>query len=182
MNVLFLDVDGVLNSMYTLEKTPNGYVGIDDQNVEMLAKVCNEFKMNIVLSSDWRDCIYKRDLDGKYLVDKLHKQGLYIMGTIPSIRSSQRGLEIRKYLDAYDSIVENYVILDDYTFDFRDMSGIGNHLVLTNDKGHGRKYNRGIFSPTYLNYRYKDEPLDPIVEDIIDFIKTERDKEVVPNE
>lgn len=174
MNVLFLDVDGVLNCMYTKEKTPYGYVGIDDDKVEMLSKICDKFKMNAVLSSDWRDCLMKKDDDGKYLVDKLYKKGLYLIGTIPSIRSSQRGLEIKSYLDTYTSIIEKYVILDDYVFDFREMSGIGNHLVLTDDKGMGPTKNKGILSPTYLEYRYENEPLDPIVEEVIKFIKDER--------
>lgn len=175
MNVLFLDIDGVLNDLHTKEKTPLNYTGIDDSKVEMLAKICNKFKMNIVLSSDWRDDIMKMDEDGKYLVDKLYKQGLYLTGMIPSIRASKRGREIQTYLDTYKNVIQKYVILDDRVFDFRDMPDIENHFILTDDKGIGSEYNRGIFSPAYLEYRYEDEPLDPIVEDIIKFIKDERD-------
>ena len=37
--VVFLDVDGVLNSKTTVQKTPEGYRGIDDARVEILSKV-----------------------------------------------------------------------------------------------------------------------------------------------
>ena len=36
--VIFLDVDGVLNTTTTVQKTPDGYTGIDDARVEVLAK------------------------------------------------------------------------------------------------------------------------------------------------
>lgn len=36
--VIFLDIDGVLNSRSTVKKTPDGYQGIDDARVEVLAK------------------------------------------------------------------------------------------------------------------------------------------------
>ena len=34
--VVFLDVDGVLNSRTTVQKTPDGYQGIDDARVVIL--------------------------------------------------------------------------------------------------------------------------------------------------
>ena len=36
--VVFLDVDGVLNTRTTVQQTPKGYQGIDDARVEVLAK------------------------------------------------------------------------------------------------------------------------------------------------
>ena len=35
--VVFLDVDGVLNTMTTVQCTPDGYKGIDDARVKILA-------------------------------------------------------------------------------------------------------------------------------------------------
>lgn len=37
--VVFLDVDGVLNSRTTVQRTPEGYQGIDDARVELLSNV-----------------------------------------------------------------------------------------------------------------------------------------------
>ena len=39
---VFLDVDGVLNTRTTCQHTPDGYTGIDDARVEILA---NAIKM-----------------------------------------------------------------------------------------------------------------------------------------
>ena len=36
---VFLDVDGVLNTRTTCERSPEGYKGIDDARVEILSKV-----------------------------------------------------------------------------------------------------------------------------------------------
>ena len=36
--VIFLDVDGVLNTTTTVQKTPDGYTGIDDARVEVLQR------------------------------------------------------------------------------------------------------------------------------------------------
>ena len=54
--VVFLDVDGVLNSHRTVQKTPDGYKGIDDSRVEILAKTIEKMGGgDIVLSSDWKE-------------------------------------------------------------------------------------------------------------------------------
>ena len=39
--VVFLDVDGVLNTRTTCQRTPDGYTGIDDARVSILANVIN---------------------------------------------------------------------------------------------------------------------------------------------
>ena len=65
MNVVFLDIDGVLNDDNTTEKTPQGFIGIDDEKVIFLKKICDKLKATIVLSSDWRDCVYNNDSDGE---------------------------------------------------------------------------------------------------------------------
>lgn len=42
--VIFLDVDGVLNTTTTVQKTPDGYTGIDDARVEVLAKTIEKLR------------------------------------------------------------------------------------------------------------------------------------------
>mgnify|MGYP000343944209 CR=1 FL=1 len=42
--VIFLDVDGVLNTTTTVQKTPDGYTGIDDARVEVLAKTIEKIR------------------------------------------------------------------------------------------------------------------------------------------
>lgn len=46
--VIFLDVDGVLNTITTVQKTPDGYTGIDDARVEVLAKTIEKLVEQIL--------------------------------------------------------------------------------------------------------------------------------------
>ena len=53
MNVIFLDVDGVLNNAYTTDRI-KGYIGIDDNKVRLLKQIVDYFDAKIILSSTWR--------------------------------------------------------------------------------------------------------------------------------
>lgn len=78
--VIFLDVDGVLNTMTTVKKAPSGYIGIDDSRVELLEQVIRKCGgADIVLSSDWKDLKPDHE-DYKYLVSKLSGHNLKISG------------------------------------------------------------------------------------------------------
>jgi hypothetical protein len=51
--VVFLDLDGVLNSRTTVQRTPEGYQGINDACVELLSNVIHRMGGgDIVLTSD----------------------------------------------------------------------------------------------------------------------------------
>ena len=53
---VFLDVDGVLNTRTTVERSPEGYKGIDDARVDILAKAVKKYgNADLILSSDWKD-------------------------------------------------------------------------------------------------------------------------------
>ena len=53
---VFLDVDGVLNTRTTCQRTPDGYTGVDDARVEILSKAVKAYgDAEIVLSSDWKE-------------------------------------------------------------------------------------------------------------------------------
>ena len=78
--VIFLDVDGVLNTTTTVQKTPDGYTGIDDARVEVLAKTIEKIGgADLVLSSDWKE-MKPTDDDYVYLISKLALCGLSIGG------------------------------------------------------------------------------------------------------
>lgn len=128
--VVFLDVDGVLNTRTTCQRTPDGYTGIDDARVVILANVIEKYGGgDVVLSSDWKD-MKSTDEDYIYLVSKLEKYGLKISGHTTDHKCA-RGAGIIKYLTEHPEI-EEYVILDDCTFDFRDYKKLWERLLLTN--------------------------------------------------
>ena len=127
---VFLDVDGVLNTRTTIKQTPYGYTGIDDARVEILAHALEKYGGgDIVLSSDWKELNPKHD-DYVYLVSKLKKYGLEISGqTFDS--NLERGKGIKEYLEEHSEI-EEFVILDDMTFDFERYKKLLERLLLTN--------------------------------------------------
>ena len=68
---VFLDVDGVLNTKTTVERTPDGYTGIDDARVAILAKAIKKYEnADIILSSDWKE-LKSDDDDLVFLISKL---------------------------------------------------------------------------------------------------------------
>lgn len=126
---LFLDVDGVLNTRTTCERTPDYHVGIDDLRVKILADVIKKNgPTQIVLSSDWKEMREDED-DYLYLVSKLQKYGLELSGKTKDYWSN-RGEGILQYIEAHPEI-EEYVILDDRTYDFQDFTKLWERLLLT---------------------------------------------------
>lgn len=111
--VVFLDIDGVLNTRTTVQRTPDGYTGIDDARVELLANVIRKYGgADIVLSSDWKT-MKETDDDYVYLVSKLNVYGLAISGHTENYMNN-RGAGIVSYLDNHPEI-EEYVILAERT-------------------------------------------------------------------
>ena len=58
IKVIFLDVDGVLNSDRTARRTQSGYTFVDNRQMKNLKHIINMTGAKVVLSSDWR---YDRD-------------------------------------------------------------------------------------------------------------------------
>jgi histidinol phosphatase-like enzyme len=125
VRVIFLDVDGVLNAECDFggHKKPNPFVitaegfrycGICKTHVKYLKKIVAATNAKIVLVSSW-----KRDYEdyirngyinmiGKYLYNKLRKQGLEIYDTtvryMSGIWSGHRGFEIESWLKDHENI------------------------------------------------------------------------------
>lgn len=138
--IIFLDVDGVLNSKYTFKdnheyrkffiRNMNDSIedeiiyimlDIDLDKVFMIRDVCNLTGAKVVVSSSWR-----RSRWYILLEEILTNLGIPIVGVTPFI-SNNRGDEIRKYLE--DNEVDDFVILDDEIF--RDFKELENYLIKT---------------------------------------------------
>ena len=138
MKIIFLDVDGVLNSN-DRDEVFHGMIGIEDEKVHRLAEIVTKTGAEIVLSSswriDWERVESKQDLPlmGRYLVEKLEKYNLKILSKTDSINMSQRGVEIKTWIqnaEADGIDVESFCIIDDELFDYAE-EGLTNHLVKT---------------------------------------------------
>ncbi len=94
--VVFLDIDGVLNTRTTVQSTPKGHVGIDDARVTILANAIKKYGgADIVLTSDWKN-LREDDEDYLYLISKLNKEGLIISGKTNGIMNV-RGAGVLEY-------------------------------------------------------------------------------------
>lgn len=109
MKVLFLDVDGVLNSLAWCAKQPamkRAEDMLDPQAVKRVIRVCEATGAVIVLSSSWRHA--------PNLVAKLREVGLPIIDVTPSLSDNPRWIEISAWLSRHKGEkVERYAIIDD---------------------------------------------------------------------
>ena len=116
MKIIFLDIDGVLNSQYSMAKnfdqgkrpihTTFPYI----DHVSCLNEITDKTGAKIVISSTWRKLHNLRSLqDILYLC---HVKADVISLT-PVIHNKKRGDEIQKWLDDTEETIESFVILDD---------------------------------------------------------------------
>lgn len=124
MKVIFLDIDGVLNSekFFDIESQPFRYqkalkekktndeisviINIDPNSVALLNQLVKHTDSEIVISSSWRS-----DYNIQF---KLRYAGVEkpIYGITPFSKERHRGSEIQKWLDDHPEVT-SYVILDD---------------------------------------------------------------------
>ena len=111
--VLFLDIDGVLNSKLFYKyiyKPENGESRFDPYCVILVKRLIEEFSLKIVISSTWRNGPVNRlmkELNENNLIDYLHEDW-----HTPIVRRLSRGNEIKLWLDSHPE-VKDYLILDD---------------------------------------------------------------------
>lgn len=108
MKVLFLDVDGVLNSRNSTD-FKNKLWPVDNYMCFLVGKIQLYTKCSIVVSSSWR-----HHPDGMKL---LEERFVNVIGKTPSSElveydDKPRGMEIQAWLDKHPE-VEKYAILDD---------------------------------------------------------------------
>lgn len=142
MKVLFLDIDGVLNSqnwfgymqycirnnMYNrvmnFVDVPNEYIEykltmLDDRAITNLNRIVDETGCKVVLSSSWR-CLWNPN-ENERTIEALKLKGFKydFYGLTPRIPQKdfgqERGIEIQTWIDKEleKNEIESYVILDD---------------------------------------------------------------------
>ena len=113
MKIIFLDIDGVLNSenyYKKVDRTKKDWNKFNPLAVEMIRRLIEEFDASIVISSTWRYGLVKElknELIKSGLVKYLHKDW-----KTPEIYPSHRGEEINLWLDNHSEVID-YVIIDD---------------------------------------------------------------------
>jgi hypothetical protein len=129
MKILFLDIDGVLNSDSWFHK-PWTYVDgdhpIDPTLVERVNEIIRGSDCKVVISSAWRE-----HFDLPDLISILKSKGLEaeVIGKTPRLPYGiDRGIEIQAWIDLQDEPPTHIVILDDY----EQMAHLEPFLVRTN--------------------------------------------------
>ena len=118
-NIIFLDVDGVLNSINNLievynktKKPHSGYdYPFDEKCLKNLQTLVEQTKAKLVITSTWR----KTEEGKEVLLKTLKEYGLdkEVIGYTPVHPSENRESEIKEYLSNLKERI-NYIILDDY--------------------------------------------------------------------
>lgn len=113
MKILFLDIDGVLNSKLYYKyiyKPENGWSRFDPYCAVLIKRLVEEFSLRIVITSTWRNGLVDR------LMRELQDNGLNIFlhedWHTPILRFSSRGKEIKSWLDNHPEVTD-YLIIDD---------------------------------------------------------------------
>ena len=135
MKVIFLDIDGVLNTESYREDPKVDYFEepISEVHMSWLEHLVKETDAKIVLSSTWReywDCgDIQSDRFGEYINNLFEKYGLKIFDKTPELKDRDR--EINEWLKLHSGQIERYVILDDFDFEWSESNA--KYLVKTED-------------------------------------------------
>lgn len=118
MKVIFLDIDGVLNSDEYFDKIEGQNIhgiekDIDVETIKLLKKAIEETGAKVVLSSSWR--YRKRAQDLKQL---MFECGVTVHSSTPYLENV-RGEEIKQWLKEHPD-TEDFVLLDDEVWDSYD--------------------------------------------------------------
>ena len=138
MKIIFLDIDGVLNSIGWVERTKGtAYEDkeIDPSKVRLLKQIIDKTDAKIVLSSTWREVDGSDDIPRHqmydYLVEELGTYRIEIFSRTPLINNN-RPKEIKRWLEETPFKVDKFISLDD-DFDKKDYQkyGISDCLIKT---------------------------------------------------
>ena len=104
MNIVFTDIDGVLNPHWKSKWCPKA--------VAIYCRMCKDFNLKPVITSTWRLAHDKNALQKIFLDNNID---IDILDFTPHIDQADRGLEIRSWLDSNQC--DLYIVLDDKVSD-----------------------------------------------------------------
>ena len=136
MNVIFLDFDGVLDTIH--------YNSMDDieRRIKVLSDICSEFNCKVVIEASAKDaideetmCVYNDRSWVKSILNLFDKYDIECIGRTPNVEKDGfmwKEDEIRLYLYRHPEI-EHYCIIDDDDLapHNSDLNKVRNHLVKT---------------------------------------------------
>ena len=132
MKIIFLDVDGVLNSIDS-EDHFHCFIGLDYSGIKLLKEIVDATGAEIVLVSTWKlswdkDGQSRPDSLGAYLDQRLAEEGLAIIDKTGG-NMNERGHGIVDWLSEHPT--DSWIVLDDEIFEDYEECGIMPRLVKT---------------------------------------------------
>lgn len=140
MNVIFLDYEGVLETIH--------YGSLEDveRRIKLLGEICKEYNCKVVIEASLKTSIDEETLESENefinkLFELFKKYGIEVIGRTPSVELDNGRIpmwkehEIRLYLFRHPEI-EHFCIIDDddqYPYD-SDLNQLRDYLVRTIDK------------------------------------------------
>lgn len=140
MKIIFLDIDGVLNSLEYRKRMGRKYYAqiIDRSKMPLLKRIVEATEAQIVLSTSWRkfwnEGEPQLDSVGQHINEVFTEFGLSVYSKTPVIDNAGRNEEIKAWLDG-ERYVDGYVILDDKDFDWS--TDLRSHFIRTDQSGSG---------------------------------------------
>jgi orotate phosphoribosyltransferase-like protein len=132
MKIIFLDVDGVLNSIDS-EDHLGAFIGVDYSGVKLLREIVDKTGAEIVLVSSWKHRWHKtkenQGVLANYLDKRLAEENLKIIDKTKD-NITNRGEGIYNWLSVHPE-VESWIILDDEIFEDYEQYGCMPYLVKT---------------------------------------------------
>ncbi len=161
MKIIFLDIDGVLNSTQFYEKKSNYELleePFDRNNALQLKKIVDETGASVVLTSTWRGGWDRNPvlctLEGKLLNSLFASLEISIYDKTPVLPEG-RAAEICQYLKSCRERITSYVIIDDNDFQWKQ-NGFSKHVVQTDFENGGLKEEHAVQAIEILNRRNKN--------------------------
>jgi|SRR5882724_6115542 len=129
--LLFLDINGVLNSVLWFRKQKGMTSLLDPKCVRILQRIVNTTNCDIVTMSTWR-LFHTRLEIMQSLCDAGYTPPVPIISETPRLPGRRRGLEVRAWLyDTYDNEDSVYCCVDDSA----DFCAGQRHVQVNNDVG-----------------------------------------------
>lgn len=146
MNIIFLDIDGVLNtSHFAMKDYKNkygGYLIIDPEKLIILKKICDLTNSSVVLSTGWKFILDENlnplDVNGKFLLEMFNEYDIPLVGktkTIPKDLGDGKVLQFWKEYEIIDylsnhPLVKHFCIIDD---EEKGLESLLDYLIKTKD-------------------------------------------------
>lgn len=153
MNVIFLDFDGVLDTIH--------YDSMDDieRRIKILSDICSEYECKVVIEASAKDaidektgCIHSEWV--RSIFDLFNKYNIDCIGRTPNVEKDNIPMwkedEILLYLERHPEI-EHYCVIDDDD----------TRVMLRWDKGDLEKVQDHLVTPIYYSDNPEEEGLLP---------------------